>query len=76
MEEMVQPILGLTVKTKEGITVYGANSETLDCQEFLQIGQRDSVVLVRSQFQANLAPGDYFISLGVATRQGGGVNTS
>jgi len=71
MEEMVQPILGLTVKTKEGITVYGANSETLDCQEFLQIGQRDSVVLVRSQFQANLAPGDYFISLGVATRQGG-----
>lgn len=70
MQEMVRPILGVTIKTKEGITVYGANSETLDCREFLQIGQKDSVVLVRAQFKADLASGDYFISLGVATRQG------
>jgi lipopolysaccharide transport system ATP-binding protein len=69
-EELIRPILGVTIKTKEGITVYGANSETLDCREFLQIGQKDSVVLVKTQFLASLASGDYFISLGVATRQG------
>lgn len=69
-EELIRPILGVTIKTKEGITVYGANSETLDCRDFLQIGHKDSVVFVRTQFLANLASGDYFISLGVATRQG------
>jgi lipopolysaccharide transport system ATP-binding protein len=69
-EELIRPILGITIKTKEGITVYGANSETLDCREFLEIGQKDSVVLVRTRFLANLVSGDYFISLGVATRQG------
>lgn len=69
-EELIRPILGVTIKTKEGITVYGANSESLNCREFLQTGHKDSVVLVRTQFLANLASGDYFISLGVATRQG------
>ena len=70
LDDLIRPILGITIKTKEGITVYGANSETLKCEEFSAIGSKGSVVIAHAQFRADLAPGDYFISLGVATRQG------
>jgi len=68
--DLVRPILGVTVKTKEGITVYGVNSETLECDEFKELGGQDSVVYAEINFKCRLAPGDYFISLGIATRQG------
>jgi lipopolysaccharide transport system ATP-binding protein len=69
-EDLVRPILGITIKTKEGISVYGANTETLDCEAMFDAGAKDSVVIAKAKFNADLAPGDYFISLGVATRQG------
>jgi lipopolysaccharide transport system ATP-binding protein len=69
-EDLVRPILGITIKTKEGVAVYGVNSETLDCHEFSSSGTRNTAVIVRATFPAELAPGDYFISLGVATHQG------
>lgn len=68
--KLVRPILGITVKTKEGVTVYGANSETLECGDFQELGEAASVAYVEASFQCRLAPGDYFISLGIATRQG------
>jgi len=68
--ELVRPILGITIKTKEGVTVYGVNSETLECDEFQVLGRQDSVVYAEAKFKCRLAPGDYFISLGIATRQG------
>lgn len=68
--EFHRPILGITIKTKEGITVYGVNSETLDCEDFKRLGRSGSVVEVVAVFVCRLAPGDYFISLGVATLQG------
>jgi lipopolysaccharide transport system ATP-binding protein len=69
-QDMYRPILGLTIKTKEGVTVYGANSETLDCDDFLDLGAAGSVIQVKAAFVCALAPGDYFISLGVATKHG------
>lgn len=69
-EELVRPILGITIKTKEGITVYGANSETLDCETMYETGSKGTVIFIKAKFNADLAPGDYFISLGVATKQG------
>jgi len=69
-DELVRPILGITIKTKEGITVYGANSETLDCETMYEAGSKDSVLIAKAKFKADLAPGDYFISLGVVTKQG------
>lgn len=69
-DELVRPILGITIKTKEGITVYGANSETLDCEAIYESGSKSSVIVVKAKFKADLAPGDYFISLGVVTKQG------
>lgn len=69
-KELLRPILGVTVKTKEGVTVYGANSETLDAHGIKVLGQSDSFAAVEMAFTCRLAQGDYFISLGLATRTG------
>jgi len=66
---LVRPVLGITIKTKEGVTVYGANSETLPTSQLLEFGADGSVIHVQISFQCNLAAGDYFISLGLATKQ-------
>lgn len=71
--EMVRPILGVTIKTKEGVTVYGVNSETLAVDAFELLGQAGSVVVPELRFCCRLAPGDYFVSLGLASRQGADV---
>jgi lipopolysaccharide transport system ATP-binding protein len=68
--DFYRPILGITIKTKEGVTVYGVNSETLSCDDFLKLGRNSSVVQAKIEFTCRLAPGDYFISLGIASKQG------
>ncbi|MCC7571101.1 Wzt carbohydrate-binding domain-containing protein, partial [Candidatus Micrarchaeota archaeon] len=45
-------------------------SESLSLDEFKQYGKQDTVVIAVARFPCTLAEGDYFISLGVATRQG------
>ncbi|MCY1185229.1 hypothetical protein D9M73_259910 [compost metagenome] len=67
---VISPILGFAIKTKEGVTIYGTNSYLLDCTEFQCVGEQGTVVTARLQFQNHLSCGDYFISLGVASRQG------
>jgi lipopolysaccharide transport system ATP-binding protein len=69
-EDIVRPIFGLALKTKEGVTVYGVNSETIDLNEFKLRGAQGETVIVRASFECRLAPGDYFVSLGIATKQG------
>ena len=71
MNELHAPILGVTVKTKEGMTVYGANSETLDVTAVRDLGSAATTVHMRALLRCCLAPGDYFISVGVATCEGG-----
>lgn len=71
--ELVRPILGVTIKTKEGVTVYGVNSESLQANAFEALGQAGSVVMPVIKFRCQLAPGDYFVSLGLASRQGADV---
>lgn len=67
---LVRPILGITIKTKEGVAVYGANSETLDFAPFGELGDPSTTAIAMVRFDCELAAGDYFISIGVATRQG------
>ncbi len=67
---LVRPILGVTIKTKEGVTVYGVNTETLEVGQFQSLGKPGQAAYVAASFCCRLAPGDYFISLGIATRQG------
>jgi lipopolysaccharide transport system ATP-binding protein len=64
------PVLGFTIKTKEGVTVYGTNSYLLDCTASQELHQPDSQLRARLTFVNRLATGDYFISVGVASREG------
>lgn len=68
--QFYRPILGITIKTKEGVTVYGVNSETLECAPFHELGRSGSVMQADASFVCRLAPGDYFISLGIASKEG------
>ena len=68
--ELIRPILGITIKTKEGVSVYVGNSEMLEVIGFQSLGRKASVVHVEAYFTCRLVPGDYFISLGIATRHG------
>ena len=65
-----RPIFGVTIKTKEGVTVYGTNSEMLECLDFHDFGKDGSVIRADVEFRCRLGSGDYFISLGIATRAG------
>ena len=70
LKDFHRPILGITIKTKEGVTVYGANTETLGCKDFGEAGDIGAVIQVVTEFKCNLAAGDYFISLGLASKHG------
>lgn len=67
---VINPILGFTIKTKEGVTVYGTNSYLLECVEAWSMGECGSVATASVKFVNRLATGDYFISLGIASRDG------
>jgi len=67
--ELINPILGITIKTKEGVTIYGVNSEMLDCGSSKSIWPEGSLMQAEAKFKCMLAPGDYFISLGLASKK-------
>lgn len=69
--EVIRPILGFTVKTKEGVTVYGINSESQEVAAIGRLGQMGTSQVVEIKFQCALAAGDYFLSLGLASVMGG-----
>ena len=69
-EKIYKPILGFRVKTKEGVVVYGVNSEMLKLDSFRHFGESGSVVLAEVEFICRLVYGDYFMSFGIASRQG------
>jgi lipopolysaccharide transport system ATP-binding protein len=70
--DMVRPILGVTLKTKEGLTVYGTNTEMALMEEAFPAGEAGHSGVVLCQFSLNCAPGDYFLSVGIASRDGSG----
>lgn len=67
--DMLRPTLGVTIKTKDGVTVSGTNSEMASITDLQVLLKKGSVIHAESSFRCGLAPGDYFISLGVVTRQ-------
>lgn len=69
MHEVKRPILGLTVKTKDGVTVYGTNSELMEFNADV-IGAQGSTATITFDFDCRLGPGDYFLSVGVASHNG------
>lgn len=69
---IVRPIVGFTIKTKEGVTLYNTNSELQHCGDISGAGDAGSALGIAVSFVASFAPGDYFISVGVASRQPNG----
>lgn len=68
---IIRPVFGLTIKTKEGITVYGVNTVDNAPEHIDDIGNANTVAQISFEFVSRLAPGDYFVSLGVASMQAG-----
>lgn len=69
-QEVQRPILGLTIKNTEGVTVYATNSEMQEVSEMSGVGSAGSSLRIDVDFSCRLGSGDYFISVGVASRQG------
>lgn len=67
---VVNPIIGFTLKTKEGVTVYGTNTYLLDCKTTEHLGLPGTSAIACLKFKNLLASGDYFISIGIASRTG------
>lgn len=70
VETVHRPIFGLTIKTKDGITVFGTNSEMAEATLSGGIGQAGTQCVIAFDFDCDLGPGDFFISVGVASRNG------
>jgi lipopolysaccharide transport system ATP-binding protein len=66
---LVGPIIGAALKSKDGVTIFGTNSEMLAVPVLRNAGVPGEVLVVRLTFQCRLGAGDYFLSLGVATRE-------
>jgi lipopolysaccharide transport system ATP-binding protein len=69
-EQVHRPIFGLTIKTKDGITVYGTNTELAETALPHDLGRRGSRTQLAFELDSRLGPGDYFISVGVASHNG------
>lgn len=65
------PILGIIIKTKEGLELYGNNTlySDIDVPSLLQ----GKDILIEYRIQVNLQPGDYFLSAGVAEITSNGI---
>jgi len=64
----VRPILGFLVKTKEGVVVYASNTEYKPLPDFTASGAAGETIDVTLEFECRLADGDYFVSVGIASR--------
>jgi len=70
LRDVQRPILGLTIKTKDGITVYGVNTEIATAPKLALSGLAGTHARVTFDFDCRLGPGDYFVSVGIASRDG------
>ena len=67
---VVRPIFGVTIKNKEGVTLFGTNSELQICAEIYETAGSEVKARVFFEFSCCLGAGDYFISLGIASANG------
>ena len=66
---VVNPILGFAVKTREGVTIYNTNTEFQPLAGFESTGEPGTSCMASLGFRCALHPGDYFLSVGLASRQ-------
>jgi lipopolysaccharide transport system ATP-binding protein len=71
--DIERAVIGFTVKNKEGVTLYATNTES-GLERQMQLRLRAGEVMNSTlEFECRLGAGDYFVSVGVASRQGDNV---
>jgi lipopolysaccharide transport system ATP-binding protein len=70
VSEVTSYVIGITIKTQEGITIYGTNTDLLQTFKSREPGRAGTTIKLEAEFNCILAPGDYFISVGIAARDG------
>jgi lipopolysaccharide transport system ATP-binding protein len=63
-ESMEEVIYGLTIRTVDGVMVFGANTRSRQMETKKRT--RGETAEIRFRFTLNVLPGEYFLSLGVA----------
>lgn len=71
LSEIEHPIFGITIKTKEGVVVYGTNSENINLGVPSRVRKGEESVL-KIVMTLRCGSGDYLISLGLASRDAAG----
>lgn len=66
------PIFGLTIKTPDGVTVYGSNSRDFPGGPVFRPARAGELVRVVFMVDLRIGEGDFLVSLGVAHDVGGG----
>jgi len=69
--DVTSPIFGLTIKTPDGVAVFGCNSRDCAGGPIVRPARGGETLCVSFSFDQLLCAGQYFISLGVAEAQGG-----
>lgn len=70
--DVMAPIFGLTIKTPDGVTVYGSNSRDFPGGPIMQSVRAGEIVRVAFMMDLRIGAGDFLVSLGVAQDIGGG----
>lgn len=60
------PMLGFSIKTIDGITIYGSN--TRFSEQVVRCCETNEIVVFKFTIKLSLIPGDFFIELGVAEK--------
>lgn len=69
--DVTAPIFGLTIKTPDGVTVFGCNSRDCANGPMVHAAKAGEILRVTFTFDQVLGAGEYLISLGVAEDQSG-----
>jgi lipopolysaccharide transport system ATP-binding protein len=70
LENIENAVIGYTIKTKEGVTLFGSNTESRPQNQSRLRLKKGEAVKATMEFENRLGPGDYFVSVGIASRQG------
>ena len=66
-ESVEKPILGLSLKSPDGVTIFGNNSRDWQPQSAFAPVKAGDIVIASFEFRLYLNSGDYLLSIGVAT---------
>lgn len=64
-QDVPQPIYAMTVKTPDGVVLYGHNSREINAAASYQPRKKGDLVCIEFSFQPKLITGHYLVSLGV-----------